>query len=370
MTAAGAALAFAGALALPAPGAVAAPAQRAEPPAHAAGPTGCQAVHAGPRLAADEANASYFRLTLQPGEQIAKAVLVANPQPYPCAVTLHAAYGQTATNSGDTYPVPDGQCVETSCWLTGLPTTVTVPAGARVDVGFVVTVPADAPSGEYLAGVLVEPAAPPPSPRVSGDGQVGVAVAAHVAVGVAVTVPGPLSPKIVIPTVTLDVSSGTPILGIPVRNLGNTWEHPIGGARVHVGNRVLSFGVRANTVLAGDEALIPLPIDGVARGEHETEVVLSYGNGLKATWHGTLGYPTPPARATPSSETSATAASAGLPVWALALIGGLGFGVVLLGFTLLVVTRRRRGHAAPPARGPDRPQAGSGPSEVPVESAQ
>src|SRR2546430_10999714 len=75
-------------------------------PAAAAAPRGgCEMVHVGPEIARGAPPASYFKLTIKPGE-IAHVTLVAgNPQSYSCGVEVLPAYGKTATNSGDTYSV-------------------------------------------------------------------------------------------------------------------------------------------------------------------------------------------------------------------------------------------------------------------------
>jgi len=323
-------------------------------PAAASEGGGCQAVHAGPQLAGSGSRESYFQLTLRPGERQREAVLVANPEAHPCAVTLEAAYGQTAVNSGDTYSVAAENCVETSCWLDGLPTTVTVPAGGRLAVNFDVAVPAGTSSGQHLAGVIARPADAPLAPSASGrDGQVAVAVAARVAIGVAVTVPGPLRPQLEIPSVTLDLNGGTPQLRVRVRNSGNTWEHPAGGARVQVESTTRSFGVRSSTILAGDVAELPLPIEGVQGGRWHTKVLLNYGHDQTAVWEGELNYPTPtqPSAAGGWSSDIARVVTS-LPAWVLVSLATLACVVIVLLALLIVMFRRRR---AEPRQGQQRP---------------
>jgi hypothetical protein len=337
------------------------PATAQAAPSAAAGGGGCQAVHAGPQLAANGSQESYFQLTLRPGERQREAVLVANPEAHPCAVTLEAAYGQTAINSGDTYSVAEKECVETSCWLAGLPTTVTVPAGGRLAVNFDVAVPPGASGGQYLAGVVARPADPPSASSASGrDGQVAVAVATRVAIGVAVTVPGPLRPQLEIPSVTLDLDGGTPQLRVRVRNSGNTWEHPAGGARVQVESTTRSFGVRSSTILAGDVAELPLPIEGVQRGRWHTRVLLNYGHDQTTVWEGDLNYPTPrQPSAAPGGSSDIAGVAASLPAWVIASLATLACVVIVLLVLLIAMFRRRR---ATPRRGRHRPATATDPT--------
>jgi hypothetical protein len=315
---------------------------------------GCRTVHVGPVHSAAVAHSSYFQLRVAPGRAVRQAVIVANPQRHACKVTLLPAYGQTAINSGDTYPAATSgrRCVETSCWLSRLPTRVTVPARTRRTVPFVVSVPARTRPGQYLAGVVAQPAVRARAPR--GRAGFGAAVIARVAIGVAVTVPGALRPHLTIPAVTLDTSGTRPLLRIVVRDPGNTWEHPAGGAVIRVGKAHRTFGVRSSTVLPRDSATLPLPVAGIPRGGWPTLVELWYDHHRKkAVWRGRLGYPTPPkASADSNAQRDLVVVGAGVPLWAKALIGGLGGSVLGLLLVAFWLYRRRRGDDGAPPQGP------------------
>jgi hypothetical protein len=313
---------------------------------------GCRTVHIGPVRSAAVAHSSYFRLRVGPGRAARQALIVANPQPYACKVTLRPAYGQTATNSGDTYPpaAPGHHCVETSCWLSGLPRTLTVPARTRRTVSFVISVPARAHPGEYLAGVVAQPRVHSRAPRRRRG--FGAAVIARVAIGVAVTVPGALRPHLTIPPVTLDRSGATPLLRIVVRDPGNTWEHPAGGAVIHVGKQRRMLGVRASTVLPRDSATLTLPVAHIPRGSWSTLVELWYDHHRKkAVWRGDLGYPTPPkTSARPGAQPTAVVVTGGVPLWAKVLIAALSGVVLALLVAAFLLWRRRRRDDDPPSQ--------------------
>jgi hypothetical protein len=316
--------------------------------------SGCRTVHVGPARSAAMARSSYFQLRIAPRHSRRQGMIVANPQPHACKVRLLPAYGQTAINSGDTYPTaePQRRCAETSCWLSRLPITLTVPARSRRTVPFVISVPGRTRPGQYLAGVVAQPSSPARAPQ-RGAG-FAAAVIARVAIGVAVTVPGRLRPRLTIPTVTLDTSGTTPLLRVVVRNPGNTWEHPIGGAHIHEGQKVRSFGVRSGTVLPGDSATLALPVSGISRGSRPTEVVLWYDHRHeKAVWRGRLGYPTPAEAGGAGARGEVVAAAPGVPTWAKLVIAALA--VLVLGLALLLALllyRRRRGDEDVPAEDP------------------
>jgi len=304
---------------------------------------GCRTVHVGPVHSATVTHSSYFQLKVASGRPVREALIVANPQRYACKVTLLPAYGQTALNSGDTYPTArlGRRCIETSCWLSRLPVTVTLPGRTRRTVPFVVSVPPRTPPGQYLAGVVAQPRVSARAPRHRAG--FGAAVIARVAIGVAVTVPGAQRPHLAIPTVTLDTSGATPLLRIVVHNPGNTWEHPAGGARIRVGKALRTFGVRASTLLPRDSATLPLPVAGVPRGGWPTEVELWYDHHRKkAVWRGKLGYPTPPKASGEHAQRELVAVSAGLPLWAKLLIAGLAGSLVLLALLAFWLLRRSR----------------------------
>ncbi|HTW08947.1 MAG TPA: hypothetical protein VME46_15640, partial [Acidimicrobiales bacterium] len=317
----------------------------AAPPAGAqANRAGCLTVHVGPQLRPGETS-SYFQLTIAPGRYASEALVLANPNNYACQVGLSASYGQTAVNSGDTYPaLAPGVCKRTSCWLSGLPGVVTIPARARTLVGFKVRVPAGARPGQYLAGVLARPhVRAAEAPHIAGT-RVGALVNTSVGIGVAVVVPGPLSPLISIPSVMFDTANGIPLLHITERNAGNTWEHPAGGAMITAGPaHVLRFGVSSSTVLPGGSATLTLPVLGTPYGRHVTTVILWYAHDTKkALWTGVINYPESRAAVPSPHGTQVVVTTVEAPRWVIALAITLGAVVVVLVLVLLLLVFRRR----------------------------
>jgi hypothetical protein len=307
---------------------------------------GCLTVHVGPDVGPGK-TASYFQLRVAAGDSGAAALLVANPQGYTCRVDLDASYGKTATNSGDTYPVvPAGTCARTSCWLKDLPGEVTLPAHARVSVPFKIAVPVGVSPGEYLAGVLVRPALQPATAS-PGHAEVGAVIRTSVGIGVAVVVPGPLKPLITIPSVTLEVNGGAPLLEIVEHDGGNTWEHPAGGAVISAtGVPPGRFGVSSSTVLPGGSATLTLPVAGAPRGARPTTVTLWYAhNTKKAIWAGVLSYPRSMAAPAGHGATRVVITTTRVPTWVVYVAVLLGAAVLVLVAALAVILRgRRRGH--------------------------
>ena len=313
------------------------------PRATAASRPGCDAVHVGPEIAPGAAPASYLSVTVKPGATAQAGLIVANPEPYSCGVTLLGAYGKTAINSGDTYPVASGACATTSCWLSGLPAKVTVGPRRRVVVPFSLMVPERTPSGDYLAGVVAGPSAPPTVRTVaSGRAEVGAAVVAHVAIGVAIRIPGPLKPELTIPWVRFDRNAPIDVLNITERDGGNTWEHPRGRVLVTTEGTRHSYPIQSRTVLPRDAATLPVVITAVPHGTWPTEVDLRYDHNRKlAVWRGMIGYPKPSTATVPGSPVGPV--RSGLPQWEILVIAFLGgLSGVLAGMLPIALSKRRR----------------------------
>lgn len=331
----------------------------------AAGASGCDIVHLGPYIAPGSAASSYFELTLSRGALAREAVVVANPEPYPCRVTLVAAYGATAVNGGDSYvPVAGQGCRGASCWLGHLPETVTVPARSRENVAFPVSVPLNATSGQYLAGVIGEPASPPKPAAVSAtnhqQGVVSAAVVARVAIGVAITIPGSLVPRLAVPSVVLSNSTVPPSLEVLVDNSGNTWIHPAGHVELALASGTSIVRLRSATVLPGDNAQLDVPVGRVPPGPHRVIVELPYGGGHIARWIGTISFPAASAVAPPRPGTVTTVITeTTIPTWVIVVIVALGsaFLLAVLVAIVLLLRRRRRRSSATPAEPPGAPPA-------------
>jgi hypothetical protein len=341
----------------PAPAAAAARQAAADP---------CRTVHVGPVVATDATSTGYFDLTLEPGERTRAALLVANPAPRTCRVLLLPAYGRTAVNSGNTYPpVLAGQpCVGSSCGLAGLPRTVSVPTGTRQEVPFEVAVPAGTAPGQYLAGVVAQPAdvTGPSAAPTAGQGEVSAQVVAVVALGVAVTVPGALRPAMEVAEVRVTAAGaqGMPTMLVTERNSGNTWERAKVQVEVTAGGTPHRFAADSATVLPGNSAVLSLPVSGVPAGSHRTRVTLTYGNGARAVFDQVVAFPAQ-LRASVDESGNVTLTT-GVPRWVYWVLGGLAASVLVLLAGLLVLLRSGSMPAARRARrASERTEAGDRP---------
>ena len=214
--------------------------------------------------------------------------------------------------------------------------------------------PAGTGAGDYLAGVLVRPDAAGSVPGLATHDGVGAVLTTSVGIGVALQVPGVLRPHVTIRSVTLDLSSGTPLLRIVEHNSGTTWEHPAGGAIIASGSgrQALRLGVVSDTLLPGDSATLTRPVEGVGQGSHPDRgralVRARAPTRYLVARHAEFPYSVPVPRS--RTTTPVVIETATTPGWIVALAGGLGGLVLLLGLLLLLLVRRRRREAPEPAR--------------------
>lgn len=311
---------------------------------------GVQAFGASPAALPDGQQRSYYDLTLSPGQSTTDSLVVANQSSSEEELSISPSYGVTAPNSGDAYAGMYKPCTNTSCWVTGLPTTVTLGPGANQTVSFSVTVPGGSGVKQYLAGITIQPTNLPPSQNVGSNGRGASAratVVHQINIGVAVTVGAisQLATTITVPTTTVSIVGTTPRLNVQVQNTGQTFFNGPGTASCTGEGKSANFGFTVDTILPGEGATIPVNAPGFAAGAPlSCSVSIGYGAAQTAGWRGALTVPsvTPTTiiRTGPNSYASVPV-SKGIPAWAYALFGVGGVLLVLV-FVLLVVTVRRR----------------------------
>ena len=293
--------------------------------------------------------APYFMLTMAAGESVTDTALVSNEGRVAEKLKLSRATGVTAGNGGSAFSREFQACAGPGCWVGGLAGEVALPAGATERVPFTVRVPAGTQPGQYLAGLTVEAAVPPPSVQVGSNGKATAraVIIERVTVAVAVTV-GELSrmtTRLWIPGVSGQAIGPTARLNMEVANTGQTFTHGTGKAACTVAGKSHSFAVSASTILPHDQAMIAVNAPGLPEGVAMLcAVSLGYGHGLTARWAGSVTVPAPPrARIvhTGPGAYSVVPPASGIPAWAIALMV---VGVVLLAamaVAVVLLLRRR-----------------------------
>ncbi|MGA7173712.1 MAG: hypothetical protein WBZ07_03985 [Candidatus Dormiibacterota bacterium] len=308
-------------------------------------------VGARPVASPNQAPISYFTFDLLPGESATGAISVDNYRSGSVPITIAPVLGVTALNSGDAYRAVTTPCQGSACWVQGLPTSQVLGPDATREYDFTVRVPTGTPSGQYLAGILVEPPLSAAASDHGGSTSFQVRVQQQVVLGVAVTVGplGSLDPQLSIPLVTITTS---PVLRLvaEVSNGGNSFDHPTAGLvylRTPEG-RTRTFNLAGGTVLPQGSADLDLNLGKLSSGTYPARVDLWYADHSKeAVWRGALVVPAVAATRTEHRQNTTLLITAGIPSWTWATIGVLGVLVLaLLGALLVVTVRRRRREAA------------------------
>jgi hypothetical protein len=287
---------------------------------------------------------SYFDLTVAPGQQTWDTAIFSNTGPETEVLRISVSTGVTATNSGSAYQNPAGPCTAAGCWVTGLPATVTIAPGEGRVLRFQVTVPANAPAAQYLAGITVQPATPSTATLGSnGPASAKAIIINKVTAGVAVTV-GALSQM----TTALNVSAvsagwigTTPRLSIPVSNIGQTFARATGTISCATDGTRHTYDVTMSTVLPGGHAVLAVNAPDLASGSLPCTVRLDDGTDHPVTWSGTVNLPPANARKLihTGNGTYTELPDTTTPPWAIALIV---IGVLILATLLALLVLRRR----------------------------
>jgi hypothetical protein len=286
----------------------------------------------------------YFELTVPPGQSAWDTAIISNEGTMTERLKVSTSPGVTAANSGSAFTGFSGRCAGVGCWVTGLPSSVTLPPGARETLAFRVAVPAGTPPAQYLAGITAQPAIRPRAVPVGSNGAASAkaVIVDQVTVGVAITVGSfsQLRTTFVVSAVTAGSVGSTPRMYIHVHNSGQTFVRATGAVSCRVGGWRRSFRVVMETVLPGDGAVLPINAPGLGGGSVPCTVRLHDGTGRAVVWSGIVNVPT--AKSTVTIRTGNGVYSAlpddPVPPWAIAVmvIGALGL-VTLL--TLLVLRR-------------------------------
>jgi hypothetical protein len=288
----------------------------------------------------------YFNLTVAPGQATKDIVVVTNGGTTTVQLKIGTGAGVTAQNSGSAYYGLSARCTGAACWVTGLPTTVTLPPRTGKALGFTVNVPAGTEPAQYLAGITAELAARPAAAPAGtkGSASAKVIVIDQVTVGVAVTVGAraQLKTALAVSPVTAGWIGSTPRLYIPVRNPGQTFVKATGTVSCQPsGQSAHSYRVIMETVLPGGGAVLPVNAPGLRSGTMTCTVRLDDGTAQPVVRSGlvTLAAAKQVKLVHTANGVYTALPSSGMPVWAIALmvLGGL-----ILAALVVVVVRVSR----------------------------
>lgn len=286
----------------------------------------------------------YFNLQVSPGQTATDTVVVSNLSKAAEEVRLSTSDGITATNSGSAYEPTGPRCKDSGCWISGLPSVVTVAAGASKSLPFQVRVPAGTQPAQYLSGITAQLDAPHQAVHVGGRHSSAKAIIIdQVTVGVAVTV-GQLSQLrtvVRIGPVTGSWIGPVARLSIGVTNLGQTFAQASGTVSCTSRGDRHTYPVTMNTVLVNGGAALAVNARGLSTGLIPCTVSLRDNAGHTVTWSGTvrLGTPTLTRTYRTAKGVYVSLPQSTMPPWAIALMI---IGALIVALLLVTLLRSRR----------------------------
>jgi len=289
---------------------------------------------------------SYFQLAVAPGQAVTATLVVANLGQRTRTLALRHAIGATAGNGGSAYFPSPGRCSGPACWVTGLPSQVTLPPGYKELVEFTVRVPPKTRPGQYLSGIAAAPVARPKPVSLGSNGSSSAQaiVLDAVTIGVAITV-GDLSSlvrRLSVRGVQGLTEGQVARLNISLYNTGQTFAKGTGQASCRAGGRWRHYPVYAGTVLPSDHALIAVNAPGLPEGTTlSCAVRIRYGQYHVVSWSGPVTIPGAPAGRYIHTGNGAYSlvSSNGIPAWGTALII---IGLLILAGICFLLYRQQR----------------------------
>lgn len=202
----------------------------------------------------------YFALTLAPGETRELTVELANFGTAKVRARTYAADAYTIINGGFGARLDGEPTSGTTRWLDYTVDTLELAPRTGVQRTFKVSVPADTKPGEYISSLVIQSADSQPT------GSTGVAIrqVLRQAIAVAIRVPGPQTPSLVLGDATYRTIAGSSMVAVVVKNTGNIHLKPSGEFVLHdpKGAEISRYPIAMDTVYAGTSTFIEVPFSG------------------------------------------------------------------------------------------------------------
>lgn len=192
-------------------------------------------------------SASYFDLTMRPGESRTLEVEITNNSDAQASAYTYAADVYTIVNGGFGGRQRDEPTSGTTRWLDYSSETLLLAVGARSIRSFTVTVPDDTGPGEYITSVVLE----------------SDLLDQRQALAVVVTIPGERSPALEIGQASHAVVGGTSVLSIALSNKGNVRLSPLVELELRdaTGAHITDASVHMDTFYSLTDTSVEVPLD-------------------------------------------------------------------------------------------------------------
>jgi len=298
---------------------------------------------------------SYFTLTLAPGETRTLTVELANYGTAKARARTYASDAYSIINGGFGAKL-DGEATSgTTTWLDYPADTLDLEPRTGTRRTSTVRVPPDATPGEYITSLAIQSAESQPA------NSTGVAIrqVLRQAIAVAIRIPGPQTPSVVIGAATYRTIAGTSLIAVSVKNTGNVHLKPTGDfvLRDANGTEISRYPIAMDSVYAGTSTFIEVPFAGrLNPGDYTVALALadSTQDVQVSTQKVALIVPLPETEGAPAAIgvvpapaaiNQAPSAPAGEGSQRTSLLIGGCLAIVLALLSMYVYRRKRRAHA-------------------------
>lgn len=191
-----------------------------------------------------KANGEYFEVDLNPGESAELTGWFGNGSKIPVEAIVYAADARSAVNGGLTLNDSTADRTSPTTWIDFPIEVIAFQPEELLRKSFRVTVPPDAPSGQYISGVAIETleAVEP------GGSATSFLVKYRLVAAVVINVPGPLEPSFEVGALQVQTDDFATIVTGEITNTGNVRVRPTGSivltseSGVEVANAVVAMG--------------------------------------------------------------------------------------------------------------------------------
>ena len=202
-------------------------------------------------------DATFFELTMRPGDSAQLQVEAANFGHEEADARTYAADVYSIVNGGFGADLFGERPAGTTLWVSYPTQELTLGPEDAVVIDFEVSVPEATEPGEYITALVIENAEP-----VVGSGGIAFDQVNRSAIAIAITVPGPQRPGLEIGELRHQEVAGISVITFEVANTGNVHLHPSGDFVLRRGAdaEVASSPVTMGTVYAGTSTLLEAPV--------------------------------------------------------------------------------------------------------------
>ena len=286
----------------------------------------------------------YFVLPTEPGSQVQQTLALRNDSSRALPLRLQAVDATTGPYGGASYGLPGDTPSEVGTWIDLDRSSLTLPPGGSELVDFRVNVPAEAESGQHLAGLAIWSPAVEDTGEAAGEDEAGASIQVQTrrVIAVQVELPGPARAELVVSGVEPAARPDGLYFEIGIANVGTALTK--GRGEIEVASEDFFEVFDIDTFVPGTEIAYPVQwARSVPEGEYDARVLVEYEGG-EATWEGTVVV------GEGVSEELADRGidvPGGFPILPVAVVAAA---LVIIAATAWWLLRRRRRRPSPPTR--------------------